>query len=115
MQDLRHVRKIRRGIQEPDGRFSQEFIGIRPDTPIEQSACDGEGYSTTDSIIVSVSEIRAIERNLKALHDREQMRYLKLSDGEKLGETGWSFEEDMNDLLMAMDYLDKAATRLKGV
>lgn len=95
--------------------LSQEFTGIKHDTPIKDSACEGEGYEQRDDLKLALSDIRSAQSRLIALRDEEEERYKQLSEGEKLGENGWSMEELINDYIRASIELDRASAILNAL
>lgn len=95
--------------------LSQEFTGIKPETPMSDSACEGEEYIKRDGIKSALSDIRSAQSHLIALRDEEQKRYKQLSDDEKLSEDGWSMEELINDYARASIKLDEASAILNAL
>lgn len=92
--------------------LSQEFTGIRRDTPINDSACEGESYEKRDSVKSALADIHSAEERLIVLRTEARERYASLSIGERLGEDGWNVEEQINDIGASLDKLSEACQRL---
>ena len=87
--------------------FSQEFTGIKPETPADDSACEGQSYEPFNAKNIHADIQRAMKR-LDSIRSKEQERYRRMDDGERLSENGWSCEETINDVSIAITNLAKA-------
>lgn len=92
--------------------LSQEFTGIKRDTPIEDSSCEGESYERRDSVKSALADIHSAMGHLIVLRDRARERYASMSIGERLGEDGWNVEEQINDIGASLDKLSETCQRL---
>lgn len=87
--------------------FSQEFTGIKPDTPADDSACEGQSYEPRNAKDIH-ADIQSAMNRLDVIRSKEQERYMGMTDGERLGENGWDCEETINDVSRAITNLAKA-------